>query len=1048
MKASFFGNTWFLRLLTFCKLPLLLLLFLNSILVSANHANQNMGEQADLPLPSSLPLVDYEKVLYRWTLKRQYTKLGWAVDKGVRDTGPYINQTYYGTHPAVRIYYSPEVMMWLQGGRRGDLPDGSMIIKEMFTPPAALYQELAKDPRYRDPKDYDKLLASLVSDWTIMVKDSQASADGWFWGSVSLPKNGQTIEQSIAQQVDTQANRNGSGSQLRYSGFAMPCVRCHSSAEKELTFSALENIKGFSGDPIIFFVDNSWRTKEHFSPNPLPDPYPLNKLKDDPFVQSIMMLSKPLLPWDTQQSLKSASKSATSKVINIDHSTRDNLVSKSKKAQSSSINAEFVKTFPEIQPVPKNNVKAFPPQWLDHVVMPAEHPTEFVTSDNCMGCHGGLGGSPYGVTMFVKTGPQYGDGFNVSEYGEWRWSPMGLAGRDPIFHAQLESEMAILVNNEKYHPHELKGSLKSTQQAVTNTCLSCHGAMGQRQLAKDAATNPHLDKNFKVDYYYLTEALTEKEKKQQQKQGTYEYNKYGALAREGISCMVCHHIDAPDPLAVKNWSPTEPDWINRTTPKELAYVLFHNSTGQFNQGPADKIFGPFDVIEKPMEHALGATPFNNPYIKDSQLCGTCHTINLPNIGLDENKFPVLTAAGADTPFKDYNHTIEQATFLEWQNSAFAEVDNNGKPGKDFQSCQDCHMPNKFQFESDTQSVNIDSLVTKIATIQDSDGTDAEHLLPLKEMTVPLRDTYKRHTHVGMNVFLLEMFNQFSDILGVEKSDYMTSATTGNELALNSMITQAQRDTVELDVNIQSLKNNLLTTRVTLTNKTGHRLPSGVAFRRVFIEFTVFDGESPIWSSGKTNSVGVILGADNKPLNTEFLPNKNSYQQHHQVITREDQVQIYEELNLNAQEEFTTSFIHRVDAIKDNRLLPKGWRQASYFKPQGQVIYQFMEATDPEGLALQDKDYQNKNDSLDFKGQDSLLYKVSLPQNVNSKKLSVKATVYSQSIPPYWLKQRFELAPDGLATQRLYYLTSHLDLSGTPMENWKLKLVSKTAALTP
>ena len=59
----------------------------------------------------------------------------------MRDTGPWINNTYYGTHKAVRIYYSPGVMRWLTGGRNGAIPDGAMIIKEQFTPPAARYAE-------------------------------------------------------------------------------------------------------------------------------------------------------------------------------------------------------------------------------------------------------------------------------------------------------------------------------------------------------------------------------------------------------------------------------------------------------------------------------------------------------------------------------------------------------------------------------------------------------------------------------------------------------------------------------------------------------------------------------------------------------------------------------------------------------------------------------------------------------------------------------------------------------------------------------------------
>lgn len=65
-------------------------------------------------------------------------------------------------------------------------------------------------------------------------------------------------------------------------------------------------------------------------------------------------------------------------------------------------------------------------------------------------------------------------------------------------------------------------------------------------------------------------------------------------------------------------------------------------------------------------------------------------------------------------------------------------------------------------------------------------------------------------------------------------------------------------------------------------------------------------------------------------------------------------------------------------------------------------------------------------------------------------LSVSVVLYNQSIPPYRLNHRFTEAPNGIATQRLYYMASHLDLAGTPMENWKLKLVSdeKTVPFHP
>src|SRR5262245_55264421 len=88
------------------------------------------GKLSPLPLPSSLGVAEYEERLFKFLNERTYQALGWAPDKMVRDTGPFINGKYYGTHPAVRVYYSPEIIAWLRDGKRGAIPDGAMIIKE------------------------------------------------------------------------------------------------------------------------------------------------------------------------------------------------------------------------------------------------------------------------------------------------------------------------------------------------------------------------------------------------------------------------------------------------------------------------------------------------------------------------------------------------------------------------------------------------------------------------------------------------------------------------------------------------------------------------------------------------------------------------------------------------------------------------------------------------------------------------------------------------------------------------------------------------------
>ena len=49
--------------------------------------------------------------------------------------------------------------------------------------------------------------------------------------------------------------------------------------------------------------------------------------------------------------------------------------------------------------------------------------------------------------------------------------------RDPIFHAQLEKEIAIVKKEFAGDPKELDKYITATE----NTCLLCHGVMGKRQ---------------------------------------------------------------------------------------------------------------------------------------------------------------------------------------------------------------------------------------------------------------------------------------------------------------------------------------------------------------------------------------------------------------------------------------------------------------------------------------------------------------------------------------------------------------------------------------
>src|SRR5215470_3123894 len=101
-------------------------------------------DESGLPLPSSFPpsrLPEFQAQLKSFLSSGKYRTLKWCEDKKLRDTGPFVNGISYGVHPTVKIYYSPAVITWLLKKDSGKpIPDGAMIVKEQYSPPAARYQ--------------------------------------------------------------------------------------------------------------------------------------------------------------------------------------------------------------------------------------------------------------------------------------------------------------------------------------------------------------------------------------------------------------------------------------------------------------------------------------------------------------------------------------------------------------------------------------------------------------------------------------------------------------------------------------------------------------------------------------------------------------------------------------------------------------------------------------------------------------------------------------------------------------------------------------------
>src|SRR5271165_1382034 len=122
-----------------------------------------------------------------------------------------------------------------------------------------------------------------------------------------------------------------------------------------------------------------------------------------------------------------------------------------------------------------------------------------------------------------------------------------------------------------------------------------------------------------------------------------------------------------------------------------------------------------------------------------------------------------------------------------------------------------------------------------------------------------------------------------------------------------MLDQAANATAAIAIDSLSRDVNELRASITVTNKTCHKFPSGVGFRRAFVDFAVFDAaDKVIWESGRTNLAGVLTDQNSQPIAGELWwkedcsahinsPGNNPHQPHYRTISQQNQVQIFQEL---------------------------------------------------------------------------------------------------------------------------------------------------------
>lgn len=234
---------------------------------------------------------------------------------------------------------------------------------------------------------------------------------------------------------------------------------------------------------------------------------------------------------------------------------------------------------------------------LSLVPMPAGAAELFLTSDNCMACHNGMS-TP--------------SGRDVSFGIDWRPTMMANSARDPYWQATVRREV------RQHGP---------AAAAIENECSLCHMPMAHVQSQSEG----RMEKVFA-------------------NLGRGAPGAESALAQDGVSCALCHQIEA--------------DKLGKQESFVGGFVV--DTSGKLPR----KALGPHEIkpaLARLMASATDFSPSSAAHVRSSELCATCHT---------------LITEALDADGKVIGRLPEQVPYQEWFASSYRES----------KSCSACHMP--------------------------------------------------------------------------------------------------------------------------------------------------------------------------------------------------------------------------------------------------------------------------------------------------------------------------------------------------------------------
>ncbi len=346
-------------------------------------------------------------------------------------------------------------------------------------------------------------------------------------------------------------------------------------------------------------------------------------------------------------------------------------------------------------------------------------------------------------------GMKTGEGEDISIGLQWGASIMANSSRDPYWQGSVRRETID-------HPE--------SKQAIEDECSICH--MPAVRLAD-------RDKKRHTDVFSRFPLAT--------------FPKGDKAAADGVTCSVCHQIE-------KEGLGTDATFVGNVV------IAKPDKNGERAE------YGPFDIDQghQTVMHSSTATyrPTKGDHMRDSGLCGSCHTLITSALGPNGEKI-------ARFP--------EQVPYQEWQHSDYATK----------QTCQDCHMP----------------------VVKEAVAVTALYGQP--------RDGMHRHTFVGSN-FVVEGMLQ-------DHRDELATAALPEEMDAAMKRTEEFLKTQAAKVTIGSVDRTAdgVSVEVHVENLGGHKLPTAYPSRRAWLHVVVRDANGRVvFESGAINPDGSIVGNDN------------------------------------------------------------------------------------------------------------------------------------------------------------------------------------------